>query len=296
MDEEVKEHYIEAGRIAREARELAVDMVEPGAEALAIAEETESFIREEGAQPAFPVNVSIDEVAAHFTPKIADDTTLEAGQVVNVDVGVHVDGYIGDTAATVDLSGDHTDLVDASADALAAALDMVRPGANVGEIGAAIEDVIESAGFKPVRNLSGHGLEQYTQHSGDNIPNVATDTGRTLERGQAVAIEPFASTGTGKVSEGGQGNIYKLERTRARGRTERKLLNEAKNKFRSLPFASRWFENVPAPRVEMTLAKLARGGNVHAYDVLREEDGALVSQTEHTVLVLDEPVVTTRAD
>ncbi len=294
MDEDVMEKYREAGRIAREAREKGVNMLEPGATFEEIAETVEGFIRDEGAKPAFPVNIAVDDVAAHYTPSVNDDATLSATDVVNIDVGVQVDGYIGDTAATVDLSGDHADLVKASEEALQNALDIIEPGLNVGRIGEVIQDAIEGYGFKPIRNLSGHGVDQYVQHAGNSIPNIATDTDETLEHGQAIAIEPFATTGAGEVKNGKQGNIYRLENDRARGRMERKALGEIKNEFRSLPFASRWISSVPKPRVETTVSKLARGGNLHAYDVLKDKEGGLVTQKEHTVLVLDDPIVTTR--
>lgn len=294
MDDAVIEKYREAGRIAKEARELAAELAVPGTTLLEIAEETEAFIRTEGAQPAFPVNLSLDAVAAHYTPGIRDDTVLETQHVLNIDVGVHVDGYIGDTAVTVNPSGTHTDLVSASDAALDAALDMVEPGVNVGDIGETIESVIEGDGFKPIRNLSGHGLDRYVQHAGNNIPNIATDTDTSLETGQAIAIEPFATPGAGRVKDGNPGNIYRLENSSARGRTGRKLVKEAEARFHTLPFTSRWIENVPAAQVDMTLSRLIRAGNVHAYDVLTEADDGLVSQHEHTVIVLDEPIVTTR--
>lgn len=290
------DNYVEAGRIAATAREKALDMAEPGVSARDLVDAVEGVIREAGAQPAFPVNVSIDADAAHWTPGPTDDRTLEEGQVVNLDVGVHVDGYIGDTAATVDLSGEHQDLVDASADALDAALALVEQGTRLGAIGEAIQEAIEGYGFNPVRNLSGHGLDRYTQHTGDSIPNIATDSEKRLRHGTAVAIEPFASTGAGKVTEGGRGNIYRVDNTRARGRMQRKLLKEAERRFKTLPFAARWIESVPAARLDMVAAKLTRGGQLHGYDVLKDEADGMVSQKEHTVLVLDEPIVTTRLD
>lgn len=294
MDEDIREKYEEAGRIAKEAREKAVKLAEPGVTFLEIAETVEGFIRDEGAKPAFPVNVSVDDVAAHYTPKVDDDATLGKEDIVNIDVGTQVDGYIGDTAVTIDLSGDHSDLVKASEEALDKALDRIAPGLNVGKIGEVIQETIEGYGFKPIRNLSGHGVEQYTQHAGNTIPNIATDTQETLEAGQAIAIEPFATTGAGEVTDGKPGNIYRLKNARARGRMERKVLGQVNNEFKSLPFASRWITSIPKPRVETTMSKLVRSGNLHAYDVLREKDGGLVTQTEHTVLVLDEPIVTTR--
>ncbi|MFB6294934.1 MAG: M24 family metallopeptidase, partial [Candidatus Nanohaloarchaea archaeon] len=201
---------------------------------------------------------------------------------------------IGDTAVTVDPSDDHDDLVAASAAALDAALDIVQPGVTLGEIGAAIQDAIESHGYVPVRNLSGHGLGHYTQHTGKTIPNIDTGNDTELKAGETVAIEPFATDGAGKVKDGRPGNIYKLENDNARGRTGRKVIGEVKNRFRTLPFTDRWLESVPAARVQTAVRNLVRAGSLHSYEVLTEEDGGLVSQKEHTVIVEDDPVVTTR--
>jgi len=293
MDEDVKQKYIEAGRITKEAREAAKEMAEPGVKLEDIAERAETLIREEGAQPAFPTNLSINEEAAHYTPEMNDDRELEEGDVLKIDLGAQVDGYIGDTAVTVDL-GANDGIVDASASALERVLDAVEPGVEAGEIGRMIQEEIESRGFKPIRNLGGHGLEQYTQHSGDRIPNVETDSTMTLEPGNAYAIEPFATDGDGKVHDGSPGNIYKYEGGNTRDRTARKILGQVKDRYRTLPFTSRWFDVSPA-RLKLAFRNLVNSGVFHEYDVLRERDGAVVSQMEHTIVVLeDEVLVTTR--
>lgn len=294
MDEETEKKYVEAGRIAREAREIAVEKAEPGATLLEIAEAAEQYIRSEGAKPAFPVNLSIDDHAAHFTPPMDGGTVLEEDDLLNIDVGAHMDGFIGDTAVTVDPSGENTELVAASKEALEAAIDVVEPGAKLADIGAAIQEAIEARGFNPVRNLSGHGLGEYEQHTGKTIPNIETGSEEELERGEAIAIEPFATDGAGKVKNGRPGHIFRLDGGNTRGRTERKLLGEVKDRFRTLPFTSRWIDSIPQARVATTVQNLVRAGNLHAYEILVEEAGGLVSQKEHTVIVDDDPVVTTR--
>lgn len=291
MDESVKEKYIEAGRITRKAREAARKMAEPGTELEEIAERAEQLIREEGAKPAFPVNLSVNEEAAHYTPEKGDDRELSEGDVLKIDLGAQVDGYIGDTAVTVDL-GDNPELVEAPGAALDRVLDAVEPGIEAGEIGRMIQEEIESFGFKPVRNLGGHGLEQYTQHSGERIPNVETSSTTRLDPGNAYAIEPFATDGDGKVHDGSPGNIYKYEGGNTRDRTARKVLGKVKEEYRTLPFTSRWFDVSPA-RLKLAFRNLVQSGVFHEYDVLRERDGALVSQKEHTILVLDDEVIVT---
>jgi methionyl aminopeptidase len=292
LDDEKYEKHREAGRILAEVRDEAAEMVEVGASHLEIAEWAEDRIRELGGEPAFPVNISIDEEAAHATPSVDDDSTF-GEEMVNLDLGVHIDGWLADTAVTVDLSG-NAELAEASEQALEAALDVVEAGVSTGDIGAAVEDVIEGYGFNPVVNLTGHGLGHWEQHTSPNIPNRAVSQGATLEAGDVVAIEPFATDGSGKVKEGSEEEIYALEREASvRNRQARQALEQIVDEFKTLPFATRWLDT---SRAEMALRRLEQNGVVHGYPVLKEEDGFLVSQKEHTVIVTEDGCeVTTRS-
>jgi methionyl aminopeptidase len=292
LDGEQYEKHREAGRILAEVRDEAAEKVEVGVSHLEIAEWAEDRIRELGGEPAFPVNISVDEEAAHATPSVDDDSTF-GEEMINLDIGVHIDGWLADTAVTVDLSG-NAELAEASEQALAAALDVVEAGVETGEIGAEIEDVIEGYGFNPVVNLTGHGLGHWEQHTSPNIPNRAVSQGATLEAGDVVAIEPFATDGGGKVSEGSEEEIYALEREASvRNRQARQALEQIVEQFRTLPFATRWLET---SRAEMALRRLEQQGVVHGYPVLKEDDGYLVSQKEHTVIVTEDGCeVTTRS-
>jgi methionyl aminopeptidase len=292
LDGEQYEKHREAGRILAEVRDEAAEKVEVGASHLEIAEWAEDRIRELGGEPAFPVNISVDEEAAHATPSADDDSTF-GEEMVNLDIGVHIDGWLADTAVTVDLSG-NAELAEASEQALAAALEVVEAGVETGEIGAEIEDVIEGYGFNPVVNLTGHGLGHWEQHTSPNIPNRAVSQGATLEAGDVVAIEPFATDGGGKVSEGSEEEIYALEREASvRNRQARQALEQIVEQFRTLPFATRWLDT---SRAEMALRRLEQQGVVHGYPVLKEDDGYLVSQKEHTVIVTEDGCeVTTRS-
>ncbi|MFB6207138.1 MAG: type II methionyl aminopeptidase, partial [Haloglomus sp.] len=210
-----------------------------------------------------------------------------------LDIGVHVDGWLADTAVTVDLSG-NAELAEASEQALEAALEVVEAGVSTGEIGAEVEDVIEGYGFNPVVNLTGHGLGHWEQHTSPNIPNRAVSQGATLEAGDVVAIEPFATDGSGKVQEGSEEEIFALEREASvRNRQARQALEQIVEEFKTLPFATRWLET---SRAEMALRRLEQQGVVHGYPVLKEDDGRLVSQKEHTVIVTEDGCeVTTRS-
>ncbi len=289
-DEQYEKHR-EAGEILAQVREEVQDRVEVGASHLEVAEWAEGRIRELGGEPAFPVNISIDEEAAHATPGADDDDTF-GEEMVNLDIGVHVDGWLADSAVTVDLSG-NPDLVEASADALEAALDVVAAGVETGEIGRVVEDTIDGYGYNPVVNLTGHGLGHWEQHTEPNIPNRAVSQSTELQAGDVVAIEPFATDGSGKVSEGSEEEIYALEREASiRNRQARQALDQITDEFRTLPFAIRWLD---VSRASMALRRLKRQDIVHGYPVLKEDDGCLVSQKEHTVIVTEDGCeVTTR--
>jgi methionyl aminopeptidase len=294
LDSEQYANHREAGNILAAVRDEAAERVEPGVSHLEIAEWAEEEIRDRGAEPAFPVNISIDEEAAHATPAAGEESTFSEGELVNLDIGVHVDGWLADTAITVDL-GDHDELVAASADALEAAIEVIEPGVEAGTIGGAIEDAIDARGFNPVVNLTGHGLGHWEQHTTPNIPNRAVGQSASLEIGDVVAIEPFATDGTGKVSEGSEERIFALEREggSVRNRQAREALEQITEEFRTLPFATRWLD---VDRAEMALRRLERNDIVHGYPVLKEDDDALVSQKEHTVIVTEDGCeVTTRS-
>ena len=293
LDSEQYEKHREAGTILAQVREEAAERCEVGSGYLELSEWAEDRIRELGGKPAFPVNISVDEEAAHgaATP---DDERMVGEEMVKLDIGVHCDGWLADTAVTVDLSG-HDELAEAPAAALDAAIDRIEPGAETGEIGAAIEEAIDGYGYNPVVNLTGHGLGHWDQHVPPNVPNRAVSQSTTLEVGDVVAIEPFATDGSGKVSEGSATQIYALEREGSvRNRGARDALQQITEEFRTLPFAVRWLD---VDRPEMALRRLERQNIVHGYPVLKEKEGTFVSQKEHTVIVTEEGCeVTTRAD
>ena len=286
------ENCREAGRILAQVRDEAAERVEVGTNYLELTEWVEERIDELGGNSAFPLNISVDHEAAHGAAGIDDDRTI-GEEMVKLDIGVHIDGWLADTAITVDFTG-NDDLLAAAEDALDAAVDTVEAGVHTGEIGAAIESAIDGYGYNPVVNLTGHGLGHWDQHVSPNIPNREVSQGTELDVGDVVAIEPFATDGTGKVSEGSQEEIYALEREGSvRNRAARQALDQITEEFRTLPFATRWLDG---SRPEMALRRLQRQDIVHGYPVLKEEDGRLVSQKEHTVIVtVDGCEVTTRS-
>jgi methionyl aminopeptidase len=291
MNDTILDRYTEAGALAAGVLRRGAALVKEEASLLDVVERIEEMVREEGGDLAFPLNISFNEDAAHDTATPGDGRTFARGDLVKVDLGVHVDGYIADTAMTVDL-GDHGLLVEASRAALEAAIAAVRPGITAGEVGAAIQHEIEARGYRPVANLTGHGLARYDLHSRPTIPNVGIPGGAVIEEGMVFAIEPFATTGSGRVSEGQRVEIYRQIAARPARLPSAKRILDLARRSRGLPFARRW---VAGDKVDIGLATLVRSGTLHAFPVLHDVPGSFVSQAEHTMIVTEDGcIVTTR--
>lgn len=283
--ERILEKYKAAGKILIEVRDAALELVKPGNRLLEVAEFVESSIRDRGGEPAFPCNISRNEEAAHATPSIDDETVFGEEDLVKLDIGVHIDGYIADSAVTVDLSGKYEELIRASEAALDEAIKIIHDGVSTVEIGEVIEEAIKERGYKPIVNLSGHGLVRYNSHAPPTIPNVKYEHGVILRTNDVIAIEPFATDGGGKVVESGNVEIYSLIKPKpVRMREAKKLLDEIK-KYHGLPFARRW---LPRERLNLALRALKNTGVLRDYPILREEDRGLVAQAEHTVIVKED--------
>jgi methionyl aminopeptidase len=291
MNQEIFGKYCEAGRIAATILKDGAQRIRVGASYLELVESIESRVKEENAELAFPLNVSINEDAAHDTASTGDPRIFSKGDVVKLDLGVHIDGYIADTATTVDL-GNNSLLLQASEAALEAAIRAVRPGVTAGQLGTAVQGEIESRGYRPIANLTGHGVDRFVLHRSPTIPNIGNLTGPILEEGMVFAIEPFATTGSGRVGEKMRKEIYsQISKKPVRIPAGRAILDIMKDRH-SLPFSRRW---LPDRKLDIALPALVRSGILHAYPVLADIPGSLVSQHEHTVIVTaDGCIVTTR--
>jgi methionyl aminopeptidase len=273
--------------------------IEPGKKIIKICALAENKVKEYGGTPAFPFNVSINHIAAHSTSPRGDRSEIPEFGLVKLDVGVHVDGYITDTARTVDIDGTLDGFVSATEDALTDAIDLMQPGTELGDVGHAIEKIIKEYGLIPVKNLSGHNLEKFRLHGGKLVPNVKKRGVGTIEVGEYYAIEPFATSGTGSVIDSEY--VYIFANTGLdeplEGTTE-KLRKYLRNKYGPFLFALRWvgISNKDVDIVEefktLLKAKVLRG-----YPMQIEKKGRPVSQTEHTVYISEDgPIVLTQID
>ena len=210
MKKEELNKYLASGKIAREVREWSKTLIKENAKILDIANKIESKIRELGGEIAFPTNICINDITAHYTPKFNDKIIIQKEDVVKVDIGVHVDGYIADTACTVDLSGNYSGLLKANEKALNTVVKLIKPGTSLSEIGETVQKTITGAGFKVIENLTGHEIKQYNLHAGLSIPNIPIPYEKKLVEGMVLAIEPFATDGYGRVIEAKHAEIFSL--------------------------------------------------------------------------------------
>jgi methionyl aminopeptidase len=295
MDKEILEKYVKAGEISKEIKKFARDEIKPDVKLLDLAEKIEKMIKDK-AGIAFPVNISLNDIAAHYTPDIGDTLTFKEGDLVKVDVGIQIDGFIADTAFSVKIGEKSHPLIEAAEDALNQFIKEIRPDKTVGEMSALIEEVVTSHGVKPVRNLAGHTLEQYTQHGGLSIPSGHIPSDEEIKEDQVLGMEVFTTDGEGFVKESSPTLIYMfLQPKPVRMMESRKIMELIIDEFKTLPFAKRWLKNIGSPlKIYMALKELVDRGVLHEYPPLREKANGLTAQAEETIIVQDKPIITTR--
>src|SRR4030042_4880053 len=286
MDKQELEDYKKAGKISVEIKEYAKQIIKPGMLLLEIAEKIHKKIEDLGAISAFPVNLSIDDIAAHYHPTLNDKT--KATGLLKIDIGIQINGFIADTAFSMDLTPDkkYEELIKASEEALETALKKLEKNTDLtlNEIGKTIQETIENKKFSPIINLSGHGLEKYEIHSPPTIPNYENGNNRTLEPG-AYAIEPFATTGQGKIYEGPGSNIFSLiNQKNTRNPTARKILDYVAEKYKTLPFSLREIQEKFGAMSRLAIKQMTQEGILHEFSQLIEKSHKPVSQAEHTFI------------
>lgn len=293
------ESYIQAGKIVSDIRSEASKMITDGALVLDVVNYVESEILKTGAEIAFPCNVSINEIAAHYTSPARDKTQFKAGDMVKLDLGAMVDGYIADSAVTVVASGNidenytqdeinlHEEIIEASAAGLEAAIATARAGIEISKIGAAVHEAISEYKLNPIFNLMGHSLEQNNLHAGISIPNYDNNDNYVLEEGQAVAIEPFATNGEGTVNDAPGHYIYSYMANKPfRLKSTQRVLKFIQNKHPYVPFSGRWISDEFGERKSsIALKQLSQAMAIYPYAPLREKKNCFVSQKEHTVII-----------
>ncbi len=292
MNASQKQKILKAGEIAKKVKEFAKSIVKKDMLLIEIAEKIENKIVELGGKPAFPTNLSINEIAAHYTPSYNDETKAEG--LLKVDMGIHIEGFIADFTFSVDLENnpENKKLIEASEKALKSAIEKVKEEKSLGEIGKAVQETIESYGFSPIVNLTGHEMNEYELHSGIAILNIKNNNSEKLKKG-LYAIEPFATNGSGKIYEGKSSGIYQLvDDKNIRSNDARIILNFIIEEYRTLPFCSRWIVKKFGVKSLFSLKQLEENGNLHQYPQLVEVSKGKVAQSEDTIFIDDKVIVT----
>jgi methionyl aminopeptidase len=294
-DKETLEKFRLSGKILRETREEMRNFVREDMSIIDVCEKAETLIREKGGKPAFPCNVSINEIAAHYTSPPKDDRRIPRKSIVKVDIGVHVDGYLTDTAVTICFNQEYKSLVDTAEQALKTAINNIHPEISTSKLGATIEKTIKSRGFKPISNLTGHQVGRYLVHAGTSIPNISQISFSKIKLGEVYAIEPFVTVpdAVGRVENGKEVTIFRFLKPKSlKNPYAKQLLKYIDENFRTLPFAERWLQGVvPNEHYREAFQELLSSRTLMSYPIFVEVSRKPVAQAEHTVLIVEDGCV-----
>ncbi|MFX1391289.1 MAG: type II methionyl aminopeptidase [Promethearchaeota archaeon] len=285
--------YIKAGKGVIAAKKLAKRLIEPGVKFLDIANKCEAEIFKNNCNLSFPINISLNEIAAHYSPPIDDLTEVPEKGLLKIDIGSHYNGYIADSAFTININEDPKlqNYIDAAKAALESAIELFNPGVKLYEIGEVIAEEIINRGLRPITNLGGHELKQYNLHAGPFIPNYMDKMhDQALKPGDAYACEPFATSGIGRVENGKNWYIFRFLKKVKKNISYEHLayMNNIEKNFQNLPFSPRWIKTnnlIPKNKIQRTLEFFLGKKIIDKYPVLIEKGHEPVAQEEHTILI-----------
>ncbi|MEW5896693.1 MAG: type II methionyl aminopeptidase [Nanoarchaeota archaeon] len=302
MEPEIKEKLLKAGKIAALVKkEGLAKLAVPGTSYLKVMDYCEERINKLGGQIAW-AQMAVNDTAAHYCPTDDDTSASKERDLIKIDIGVHIDGYIADNAMTVEVrktgtTGEYQEMIKAAQNALKAALKIAKPETKLWELGEAQYSEAEALGFTTIKNLSGHSLGRYKIHAGISIPSFNNKDKTELKENDVIAIEPFVTNGQGMIKEKGTATIFMVEKEKGvRTPYARKILEFVKP-FHGLPFTSRWLSRkFGKSGTALGMRELQNSGIVNAYPPLVEISGGMVAQAEHSVIVKDKPVVYTKGE
>ena len=296
--QDVFAQWLKAGQVAADALRVGRKLCVPGAKLVDVVHGVEQHIRDQGLGQAFPCTLSIDSVAAHWTPTHDDPTVLKEGQLVKIDCGAELDGALSDNAMTIEVGGTdrYKRLIECSEACVKEAIAIIGPNVDLGTVGAAVELTAKDFGFKPIQNLTGHSLETYVLHAGLTVPSVPMKVQRRPRIGDVLACEPFVTDGqAGRVENSGPGNIYHFQRSKPlRMPSTKRLLASIEKTHPKLPFAERWMTGALEPnKLGFNLLQLQKEALIKHYPALSEASGGMVAQTEATLVITEDGCVMT---
>lgn len=304
MSEDELQNARRSAEVHRQVRDFVRRNIKPGMKLIDITNMVESnvmkLVEADGikAGRAFPTGISINHCAAHYTPNTGDDTVLQYDDVMKLDFGVHVNGRIIDCAFTMAHNPRYDPLVQAVRDATNTGIKAAGIDVRLGDIGTAIQEVMESYEVeldgkiypvKAIQNLNGHSISPYVIHGGKSVPIVKGREMTKMEEGEYYAIETFGSTGKGFVNEDMECSHY-MKRPDAphvalRSAGAKSLLAHINKNHGTLAFCRKWLDNEGQPRHLMSLKQLVDAGIVNPYPPLCDVKGSYTAQFEHTLVL-----------
>jgi methionyl aminopeptidase len=279
-----------AGKLNFKTQKFAQKIIKVGCDLSKIGLEIDKFILDNEAVPSWPVNLSINHEAAHNTYDLENSVILKEDDVLKVDVGVSIDGFIADSAQTIIFNKKYEPLKQASINALLAVKKYLTDNyktAKVSDVGEIIENKIKSSGFKPISNLTGHAIDKFVPHAYPSIPNTKNDLNiQFSEINLPFAIEPFVSTGDGFVTESDKILIFQHIEDRPIRNKDSKLILEEIHKYQGMPFSEYWVgKSLTTFQRRYALRELLKNEIISSFPVLVDRKDSLVSQAETTFLI-----------
>ena len=291
----IPEQYRRSGRITKEVRAVVKSKLRPGMAYLEAVDLVEREIKARGGALAFPVGIGVDQVSAHYSPQEGDSSSFRETDMIKVDFGAHIDGYLTDTSVSVTFNPDYELLLEAAQRSLEAAIAVARREARAGEIGREVRKEATRLGFKTIENLTGHTVERYIVHAGKSIPNLYMPGTQSLKSGDVFAIEPFLTFGSaaGYVVDAPSQTIFSIVARKKTGTPELdRFAERVWDERKTLPFTPRWYsQEFGRENVGRTVQKLVSKKILRAYPTLVEASGSPVAQFEHTMALGDEGLV-----
>lgn len=283
--------YERSGKITKEVRAVVRSKVKVGMPYIEACKLVEKEIEARGGEAAFPVGIGVNQVTAHYAPDEDDRSIFREGDLIKVDFGVHVEGYVTDTAVSLTFNPDYDLLLEAAERTLEVAINIARTETRTGEIGGEIQKEASRFGFKTIQNLTGHTVDRYVVHAGKSIPNVYMPGTPSLKKGDVFAIEPFVTLGTaaGYVVDAPGQTIFSLVGRKKTGQADLDaFVDGVWNGRKTLPFTPRWYsKEFGAKKVKELVSKLVAKRVLRGYSTLVEASNSPVAQFEHT-MVLDD--------
>ena len=306
-----------AGKIHKDIKCCVKEYLNPKKSLLSICEFIETKINKNidseqlNGGIAFPTGVSIDNIAAHYTPLNRSLNVMEINNdsVCKIDFGVHIDGNIVDSALTICFNEKYNALLKASEEAVDTIIKNIGVDMKMHEIGSIASEIVESYEYddKPLKvidNLFGHNILPYKIHGGKFIPSIPNpqylNKNAIIEDNDVLAIEVFVSNGSGttyidknyKSSHFMVPNKDFLEKVPLfHSKKTKKLFKVIKNNFRTLPFCQRYLANYYNDDIDKPLNEIYKCGLISSHPPLLEKDPkSKVAQFEHTIHVTENSV------